>query len=265
MTTKAIHKAIFKEAMDYLAGTADVEAVRRHMDIGQSTRFKSYPPLYRRMLISLSNTQGMPNSIGPIDNLREVLYDFKPAAVVEAYDSWERLFSRVKAEVKPPGRMVRKNPRTYWVQFCKSALDGAAFLTRLGSLRRFEEFVDAFYRSEDTKPALPLLLAEEIGGFGFPLACDFLKESGYTDYAKPDVHTITITKALGLSDGEALSTYRALVAMAKDVGETPYAVDKALWLIGSGNLYLDDVEFETSRVQFIRQARRALKAKGLWT
>jgi len=53
--------------------------------------------------------------------------------------------------------------------------------------------------------------------------------------------------------------------MAKDVGETPYAVDKALWLIGSGNLYLDEVEFETSRVQFIRQARRALKAKGLWT
>ncbi len=33
-----------------------------------------------------------------------------------------------------------------------------------------------------------MLLGREINGFGFALSCDFLKELGYEDFPKPDVH-----------------------------------------------------------------------------
>ncbi len=45
-----------------------------------------------------------------------------------------------------------------------------------------------------------MLLDAEIFGYGFPLACDFLKEIGYVDYGKPDVHLKNIFCELGLVD-----------------------------------------------------------------
>ena len=44
------------------------------------------------------------------------------------------------------------------------------------------------------------MISVKVSGFGFPLAYDFLKELGYTEYKKPDVHLIDIFKGLGLID-----------------------------------------------------------------
>jgi len=43
-----------------------------------------------------------------------------------------------------------------------------------------------------------MLLAYEIYGYGFPLACDFLKELGYNQYGKSDVHINEIFSSLNL-------------------------------------------------------------------
>ncbi|NCD05852.1 MAG: hypothetical protein EOL97_07010 [Spirochaetia bacterium] len=50
-----------------------------------------------------------------------------------------------------------------------------------------------------TKIALPLLISKKISGIGFALACDFLKELGFTDYSKPDVHIVAVLTSLQFS------------------------------------------------------------------
>jgi hypothetical protein len=103
-----------------------------------------------------------------------------------------------------------------------------------------------------------MIIAAEIHGTGFPLACDFLKELGWTQYGKPDAHTKTILKGLGFSDGSDYYIFKVMVLMAKLLHVTPFQVDKILWLIGSGNLYLADGRFRTNRAGFVREARKAL-------
>ena len=117
------------------------------------------------------------------------------------------------------------------------------------------------------RAALPMLLSQEIDGFGFALACDFLKELGFRTFAKPDVHVKAIVKGLGLSSENAndYAVFKAVVRIAANCGQTPYNVDKLLWLVGSG-LFYDHPHLgrkgrvRTDRTAFIRSARRSLSA-----
>ncbi|BCO09284.1 hypothetical protein GF1_16600 [Desulfolithobacter dissulfuricans] len=84
-----------------------------------------------------------------------------------------------------------------------------------------------------------MILEAEIYGIGFPLACDFLKELGYINYGKPDVHIIEIFEAIGLVEKGA-SNYqilKAITRIAKNINVSVYNVDKLFWLIGSGYFY----------------------------
>ena len=83
-----------------------------------------------------------------------------------------------------------------------------------------------------------MLLSYEIHGFGFPLACDFLKEIGYTGFGKPDTHLKKIFGKLHLSrSSKDYDVFRAILRIAAHAGKTPYEVDKIFWLVGSGNFY----------------------------
>ncbi len=104
-----------------------------------------------------------------------------------------------------------------------------------------------------------MLLSYEIDGFGFPLACDFIKELGYWDFGKPDVHLKKIFAALQLSPTENdYQVFKAIVRVARSVGVTSYNVDKLFWLIGSGNFYLDKIKVGQHRGEFIEYAQREL-------
>lgn len=61
-------------------------------------------------------------------------------------------------------------------------------MAQFTSAEDFCAWVDLFDYDDKTRPALPLLLQSEVYGFGLALACDFLKELGYLNFAKPDVH-----------------------------------------------------------------------------
>ena len=125
MTTKAKHKILFQEALDYLAEHADIGSVRRHMDDVEEVKLTSLVDVYTRLLWSLSNRQGMRASIGDVWKLEEVLEGFEPEKVLKRYADWGELFDQIEATVHPPSRMVKSNPWTYWVQFCKGAYFGA--------------------------------------------------------------------------------------------------------------------------------------------
>ena len=127
-------------------------------------------------------------------------------------------------------------PQNYWVVFTKGVLDAAAFLNKFKSGEDFVEKVNIFVQNGAFIAGLPQLLELEIHGLGFALACDFLKEAGWSQYAKPDVHTKKILHEVGLSDKSDFGTFKAILEIAEHINETPYRVDKVIWLIGSGNL-----------------------------
>ena len=70
---------------------------------------------------------------------------------------------------------------------------------------------------------------------GFQLACNFLKEIGYNNYAKPDTHTIAILFETGAAKSRDIyEVFKTMVRMARVIKESPAVIDYLLWLIGSG-------------------------------
>lgn len=89
-----------------------------------------------------------------------------------------------------------KNKQGY-VNFIADVDQMSSILQDFESVEKFDEFVKSFFLNEFTIAALPMLLEKEIFGFGFPLACDFLKELEYYQYGKPDVHLKNILRGRG--------------------------------------------------------------------
>jgi thermostable 8-oxoguanine DNA glycosylase len=201
--------------------------------------------LYERILESAQSANMkagvIGGSIGGVGNLGRVLCDFQPSRVLEKYQAdWEEVLDDVVAQLKPRGR-IRRTPRSIWPRYCRTILSSAKFLSQFESANDFYDWVDFFDKDERARAALPMLLDQEIEGFGFALACDFVMGLGYENFCKPDVHIKEIVQELGLcpwgtSDYEV---FKAVARVARNVGVTPYNVDKLFWLIGSGNFYED--------------------------
>jgi len=75
-------------------------------------------------------------------------------------------------------------------------------------------------------------LDQEIFGLGFALGCDWLKEMGYADYAKPDTHTIDILYGTGVAPSQKnYVVFKTMVGIARDNDEPPAVIDRLSWFI----------------------------------
>lgn len=141
------------------------------------------------MINSLKNKQGHVNFIANIDQMNLILSEFEPKKVFEKFDNdWKSLFQEFQDKFGQNHTMDINNKRNAWVIYSKGVLSCSKFLSNFDSVKEFDDFVKSFFHNEFTIAALPMLLEKEIFGFGFPLACDFLKELGYVQYGKPDTH-----------------------------------------------------------------------------
>src|SRR5919107_440942 len=208
-------------------------------------RPESLAGIYERMLESAQsgnmNSGVVGGYIGGVGNLGQMLCDFDPSRVSEKYHSgWEGVLDDIVTQLKPRGSVPR-TPRSIWPRYCRCILSCARFLSRFSSAEEFYGWVDVFDQDERARPALPLLLAQEIEGIGFALACNFLKELGYENFSKPDVHVKDIFWAIGLSPlgTSDYEVFKAVARVARNAGVTPYDVDKLFWLVGSGYFYDD--------------------------
>lgn len=176
---------------------------------------------------------------GGVDSLGKVLFDFDPAKVAAAFNGDpERLLDEIIKVLKPRGQ-IRKGPRSIWPKYCRTILSAATFLSQFKNGKDFNEWANHFYPDPRSRAALPMVLEAEIEGIGYPLACDFLKELGYINYGKPDVHIMEIFAGTGLCP-EGASPYqfqKVISRIAEAANVSAYAVDKVFWLIGSGKFY----------------------------
>ena len=261
-------KELYTYAYDFLLSQDGVtdNLIKKHL-VSEHQKPRNINTIYKQLCASAQNRQMsskvIGQSIGGIENLKRVLFDFNPKKVANSYSriDKEKLLTTIIRELKPKGE-IRKTSRSLWPQFCQSVIDSAYFLQEFEKAEDFYKWADFFANDLRAKPALPLMISIEITGIGFPLACDFLKELGYVQYGKPDVHLKEIFKALNLIDPKEKSTikqdYQTLKVIDKIAKEnriTPFEVDKIFWLIGSGNFYLSEINIGRNRDEFINKVK----------
>jgi hypothetical protein len=246
-------------AKDYLLSFDEVneQMIDRHLSEWKERKPTSLNGLFRAFIMHAQNRQGMPNAIGDIDKLSDILFDFNPSDILSKYASWGDLFDAIQASgYTPPGRMQRNNNKNYWVIYCKAIISIAQFLSSYKALQEFDDFVSGFLTNEYSLLALPLLLEKEIFGFGFALACDCLKETGYPQFIKPDTHLNDISRGLGITGATSdYHVFKDVEAYCKRNSTLPYEVDKLFWLVGSGRFYLFGIKINSSKWDFLERVK----------
>lgn len=225
--------------------------------------------IYKRILESAQNanmkTGVIGRAIGGVDKLSTVLEDFNTEAVLKKYDNgWEAILDDIVEQLHPRGE-VRRTPRSIWPHYCQTILSAANFVEQFESVNDFFSWADFFDQDDRARASLPLLLSREIEGFGFALSRDFLKELGYVNFPKPDVHLRDIFSSLNLCQAKAddYQLFKAIIRLARHADVSAYNADKVFWLIGSGYFYNDSHIGNKGRIgsrkqEFIEYARTIL-------
>jgi len=271
-----IENKIYNLGIDYLMShkTITEQEIDKHlMPLHQKPN--DFKILFERFCETAQNKQMsvkvIGDSIGGVKKLANVLCGFDPHKVAEDYSKQDGdlLFTTIKDSLNPKGKM-RDTNRSLWPLYCKSVIDSAHFLAEFKTIADFYEWAIFFANDSKAKPALPLMISMEISGIGFPLACDFLKEIGFDEYGKPDVHIKEIFKALNIIDKNEKSsskqdyeTLKALDRIAKINNVTTYAVDKVFWLIGSGDFYRSKIKIGQNRNEFIEKTLKNLNSQDV--
>jgi hypothetical protein len=244
------------------------EIISEHKELNESilaqhlqheARFDDINDANKRLVESLSNRNMMASVINfkkRESELKNILCSFNPKKIVSQYETANHLIDifKVKFQIKNI-----QSKRNLWRKFAEGIISGSRFMASFNDKNEFDNFIKTFSLNKYTKAALPMLLSREIKGFGLALACDFLKELGYRDYPKPDVHLIKIFSDLKLSTStDPYEVYKVIVEMAEIVEKDAYTVDKYFWLISSGRFYLIDLNVGRKRDEFIRYAKKQL-------
>lgn len=259
---------IYKYAYDFLLEILPPQLKEKDLEKyfkGDRAEFSSLKDVFIQIIHSAQNYQRMPNIIKFDERYNEIgkilyNYDYKVVADI----SVDEIYHRFRNEFSVSSKDTKMNS---WYKWSQSVVDAAKFISNFNDVDDFKKFVKLYDYNTVTRMSLPLLISSKISGIGFALACDLLKELGYLNYPKPDVHIIDIFAQLNLSDKNPINVFEAVVKMADDCAEydksvTPYKIDKILWLISSGKFYLDDITIGRNKDIFISYMKNKLNKKA---
>lgn len=247
----------YKAAYTYLINMLPAELSEVDLQkyfIGDRRDFSSVEDIYEQIIHSAQNYQGMPKVIKydeRRDFIKKILKNFDVQKIKEL--DVDELYYELRDSFRVTSKDSKQNS---WRKWSHSAIDAAKFMSNFRDVDDFKGFVAQFDYNRTTRMALPLLISTKISGIGFALACDILKELGYLNYPKPDVHLIEVFSQLGLAEENPISVFEAIVEMAEvckevDPESSPYKLDKIIWLICSGRFYLDDLSVGRHKEDFI--------------
>jgi hypothetical protein len=257
MNKKSKYKFVFSSAKRFLDKiisnhpNLNNPVLEKHLE--HKSKFDDISDANRRLIESLQNRNMMAKVIDfdqRQKEIKKILFGYSPNKILSAYKKTDELLGKFRGKFNLQNAQGKRN---LWRQFSEGILSGSKFMASFKNKDDFDSFIKTFAHNKYTKAALPMLLGKEVKGFGFALACDFLKELGYRDYPKPDVHLIKIFNGLGLSSSkEPYEVYKSIIEMSEAVGKDAYTVDKIFWLIGSGRFYLVDIKIGSNRDEFIK-------------
>lgn len=237
---KFAYNFLLKKTPDYITG----KIIKSYLEVAKpENNVASLNDIFKKMLSSAQSGSMYPKVIGGaidgIENLGKVLDNFNVDYVVNNFDGKEELLLDVIQNVLRPKGKIRKSLQSLWPKYCKTIISTARFLNQFNDEKGFITWTNKYCGDEIDIAVLPLLISTEIYGFGFALVCDFLKDLGYKDYGKPDVHIKDILKAYGFTDPRAADYFvlKTMIRISRNAGISCFELDGILWLIGSGNFY----------------------------
>lgn len=223
--------------------------------------FKTKNDILFTLLISLQDKQMSYNVIGILkperkEIFRKLLFDFDCDMILNNYND-ESLLTTFSKNFNINNIDSKQN---LWRLYAKSVISSAQFLNTFNSAEEFDMFVNKY---NDNKLELITLLQSKIYGLGFALACNFLKDLGYSEYSKPDVHIKDIFLAFELCNNDEYSVFNSVAEMSKIVNDSAFNIDRLFWLICSGKLYLDDANIGRHKEEFIDRVMNKLVSNDM--
>jgi hypothetical protein len=278
MTEKEKHEQFYEFAMEYLNKCTPKDIKPELESYLKPVEVSNLSDVYGQLLFSAQNRERAPkvigDSIGGIDKLRPVLNNFDVHEIIKNYnrpdddDNVNDIFDKIQKafhlEIK---KKTDKKRDTLWFQFCKSILTGAQFLSQFKDKDDFFTFVNKFDNDERARPAIILLIAENVFGYQLALSCDFLKEIGFIKFGKPDVHVMEIFERCGLAPEVTIKTRKEYEMMmkikeiAENAGVDAYRLDKIIWLISSRRFYKHNKKMNGRKDDFIKSYLKFIENK----
>jgi len=233
-----------------VAGVDEAELQKYFVPEGNTTS----ESILLRLCSSLQNSGMMHNSIKFNDRnnpanraiIESVMCGYNTKAAAAKYDDWQSIYNAmVAAGIVDNG--IGEKKETNWEKYCRGLYDGIHFLTDesgeqiIRNLAAVSVLTDKEIREIKT-------ISTKIHGLGFALTCDWLKECGCVWLAKPDVHINGVIKHLKnvdkITDDEVLKEMFSWAELVRtnntDTDATAYKLDKIIWLLCTGEFYLDD-------------------------
>ena len=254
-----LYNLAYQELRDRGATEQEID-VHISFDDGNSPR--DMKGVYLSMAENITNRRGMRNTIGDINNYKDLLFSFDPLKVLKKYSNASKLLDAISKANLIKSSINKTNKRSYPYIFAYGCFSIAKFLSKFTDYNDYNGFIKYFLETDDYRRlvGLPLILEKEIHGFKFALACDYLKENHSNKFIKPDVHIKEILDGIGMIDKNKTDyeIFFEIIEMCKIAEIDPYSFDKILWLIGSGNFYRNNKKIKTNKKEFINKAQVSL-------
>lgn len=210
-----------------------------------------------RLASSLQNSGMMHNSIRfneseeRYKHIKNVLCDFDCDKVNLKYKNWQELYAALTTNglLDNGKKKDTTDKRTNWGKYAKGLYYGTEFLAKENGKEKIVVLCEEPTTTEELNKKIKELknIEKHIHGLGFALTCDWLKECGCTWLAKPDIHIKIVCSAIdGKSETELMSDIdiiKFMFKLSKEIEQkysdvTAYKLDKIIWLICTGNFYL---------------------------
>ena len=258
MNLKERNIIIYKIAYEYLVSILPEGVCESDLDgYFFVSKCGTLEKVFERFIQSAQNANRMPNTIKYEERKQEVeglLFGFdyskvKDLSVDELYNSFRNKFNVTTQDSKT----------NLWYKWSRSIIDCSKFVSEFKDFKQFDDYIEENSVDFDKKVKLIDNISEKIFNMSKALIPDALKEMGYLNFAKPDIHTIDICFELGISpDKNETNVLKALTILAQDNGITPYKADKVLWLICSGTFYNQKIKGGKHKTDFIEFAKTKL-------
>ncbi len=210
-----------------------------------------------RLASSLQNSGMMHNSIRFNESeeryfhIKNALYNFDCEKALEKYLSWRELYNALTddGELDNGTQKDKDEKGTNWGKYAKGLYSGIEFLIKENGVETIHSLCDEPKTKEELEGKIKELknIENRVFGLGFALTCDWLKECGCTWLAKPDIHIKTVCSAIDGRNGAEMMSDTDVIRFMYDLSDavrdkhpdaTAYKIDKIIWLICTGNFYL---------------------------
>lgn len=225
--------------------------------------------IFRSFAIALQGSTTMQSKIKMNDEegenykiVRDVLFDFDVYKSADTYSTWEDIYKAIlDAGIKD--EKPKEDKDTPWQKYSKGLFDGITLFYKKVDGRhgvdriRSLVYVDVCELDDDEMGMIIdtiKAISKKIRGMGFALTCEWLKECGCTYIAKPEAFLKKTIEYIvdpecerTVKDEEVLKEVFKWVkttnAKRKKDKVTAYQIDRIIYLLCTGDFYLDSCKF----------------------